>query len=47
MDNFLIDLRRKLTMALVRSNDPVPMGLLDRSGVASPASAIFLVVSIY
>lgn len=27
-------------MALLRSNDPVPMGLLDRSGVDSPGFAI-------
>mmetsp|Transcript_1062 Transcript_1062/g.1759 ORF Transcript_1062/g.1759 Transcript_1062/m.1759 type:complete len:87 (-) Transcript_1062:1631-1891(-) len=40
MVNFLMDLRRKFIMALLRSNDPVPMGLLDRSGVASPASTI-------
>ena len=50
MDNFLIDLRRKLTMAFLRSRDPdgVPLlGLVDRSGVDSPGSAIVDVVLMF
>jgi len=50
MDNFLMDLRRKLTMTFLRSSDPdvVPLlGLVDRSGVDSPGSAIVDVVLMF
>jgi len=50
MDNFFMDLRRKLTMAFLRSSDPdgVPLlGLVDRSGVDSPGSAIVDVVLLF